>query len=348
MLPLSSPSDQRSGPLDSVRIVAFEAIGPVPFACGILADMGAAITRISRPGGNQLPGGLGTTSNGTGQVIAIDLKTDGGVRRALELIREADVVIEGFRPGTLERLGLGPEILLDLNPRLVVARVTGWGQDGTYSSMAGHDINYVALTGALHAIGTQDRPIPPLNLVGDYGGGGMFAVAGVTAALFERNRTGVGQVIDVAMVDGAASLLGPIRALHNAGAWTDEREANLLDGGAPFYRTYATADGRFVAVGALEPAFYSALVAGLGLDEQSIPDRMDRANWPALASTFATAFGQRSRDDWQSVFDGTDACVTPVLTIAEAENHPHNAERGAIVEAPHGTRPAPAPRFRTH
>lgn len=285
------------------------------------------------------------TLSAIGDVVAVDLKSDDGSTRALELIREADVVIEGFRPGTLERLGLGPQLLLDLHPRLVVVRVTGWGQEGAYSSMAGHDINYVALTGALHAIGPPDRPMPPLNLVGDFGGGGMFAVAGVVAALFERDQTGLGQIIDVAMVDGAASLLGPIRALQNAGVWTDEREANFLDGGAPFYRTYATSDAKFVAVGALEPPFYSALLGGLGIDEQAIPDRLDRANWPALSSMFAAAFEQRSRDEWQAVFDGSDACVTPVLTIAEAATHPHNSERGAIVDASGGPRPAPAPRF---
>lgn len=350
MLPLTSADlrssdNQRSGPLTGVRVAEFEAIGPVPFACGILTDMGAEVTRIARPGGNRLPGGLGATSSVSSDAVVIDLKSEDGIAQALALIAESDVVIEGFRPGTLERLGLGPKILQDLNPGLVIARVTGWGQEGAYSSMAGHDINYVALTGVLHAIGPADRPMPPLNLVGDFGGGGMFAVAGVVAALFERHRTGLGRIIDVAMVDGAASLLGPIRALQNAGAWTDEREANLLDGGAPFYRTYATADGRFMAVGALEPQFFSALLAGLGIDEQEIPDRLDRANWPVLSSMFAVAFEQRSRDDWQLIFDGSDACVTPVLTITEAATHPHNAERGAIVEASGGPRPASAPRF---
>jgi len=345
VLPLTSPASQRRGPLDGIRVVEFEAIGPVPFACGILTDMGATVTRIGRPGGIRLPGGLDATTSVSSNTVVIDLKSDDGISRALGLIREADVVMEGFRPGTLERLGLDPRLLLDLHPRLVIARVTGWGQEGAYASMAGHDINYVALTGVLHAIGPSDRPMPPLNLVGDFGGGGMFAVAGVVAALFERDQTGLGQIIDVAMVDGAASLLGPIRALQNVGAWIDEREANLLDGGAPFYRTYATSDAKFVAVGALEPSFYSAMLAGLGIDEETIPDRSDAANWPELSATFAAVFKERSRDDWQAIFDGSDGCVTPVLTISEVATHPHNAERGAIVEASNGPRPASAPRF---
>ncbi len=342
---MSSTDSQRRRPLDGVTVVEFEAIGPVPFACGILADMGATVTRIGRPGGNRLPGSLGTTSSVIGDVVAVDLKSDQGRDQALALIRNADVAIEGFRPGTLERLGLGPDVLQQNNEQLVIARVTGWGQRGPYATMAGHDINYIALTGALHAIGPADLPVPPLNLVGDFGGGGMYAVAGILGALVERNETGMGCVIDVAMVDGAASLLGPIRAIYNLGMWEDERGANLLDGGAPFYRTYRTQDGRFMAVGALEPAFYSELLEGLGIDEGGIPDRMDRENWPALADLFASMFVQRPRDDWQLVFDGSDACVTPVLTIAEAATHPHNAERAAIVEDPDGPRPAPAPRF---
>lgn len=335
------------GPLRGVRITEFEAIGPVPFACGILADLGATVTRITRPGGDQLPGGLGATPDARAHTVALDLKTDEGVVRAWEIIADSDVVIEGFRPGTLERLGLDPTELQRLTPRLIVARVTGWGQDGPYASMAGHDINYIGLTGVLHAVGPAELPLPPLNLVGDFGGGGMYAVVGVMAALYERHATGHGQIIDVAMIDGAASLLGPIRNLLNDGVWKDERAANWLDGGAPFYRTYRTADERFVAVGALEPRFYSALLAGLNLEEETIPDRMDRDNWPALAEMFAAAFAQRSRDEWQEIFDGSDACVTPVLTITEAGGHRHNLHRGAMVESPRGPRPAPAPRFET-
>ncbi|MDA2978651.1 MAG: CaiB/BaiF CoA-transferase family protein [Actinomycetota bacterium] len=337
----------RGGPLDGIVVVEFEAIGPVPFACGMLVDMGAKVVRVARPSGQAsgLPSSLMSTAEASGDTVAIDLKTDAGRNQALDLLSSADVLIEGFRPGTLERLGLGPDVALEMNQGLVYARVTGWGQDGEYASMAGHDINYIGLAGALATIGSSDRPLPPLNLVGDYGGGAMYAVAGVLAALVERSRTGSGQVIDIAMVDGAASLMGPIRSLLNNGVWVENRQANLLDGGAPFYCTYATSDGGFMAVGALEPAFYSAMVAGLGLVEAEIPDRFNPENWEDLTELFAGMFSTRSRNEWQEIFDGTDACVTPVLALSEVADHPHNVERQAIVEGAEGERPAPAPRF---
>lgn len=338
---------QAEGPLAGISVVEFEAIGPVPYACSLLADLGASVTRIVRPEGskNALPGELADMGRGTGTQIALDLKHAEGVAAARSLIDEADVLIEGFRPGTLERLGFGPAIVCETSPGLIFTRVTGWGQDGPYATMAGHDINYIGLAGALHAIGPQDRPIPPLNLLGDYAGGALYAVIGILAALNERSRTGRGQVIDVAMVDGASSLLAPIRTMQQIGMWSDERQTNLLDGGAPFYRTYRTADGEFMAVGALEPAFFDALLEGLEIDPASIPDRLDQRNWPELASTFERTFEGKTQVEWQDIFDGTDACVTPVLRLSEMDDHPHNAHRNAIVAVDGIDRPAPAPRF---
>lgn len=336
-----------TGPLSGLSIVAFDAIGPVPLACSMLSDMGASILTIERPRTESaLPGGLTATSRPVkGSTIGIDLKRPAGVQAVLKLLSVADVLIEGFRPGVLERLGLGPDVVREANERIVYARVTGWGQEGPYSSMAGHDINYLGLTGVLDAVGTPKRPLPPLNLVGDYAGGTMFAIVGILAALFERGTTGLGRVVDVAMVDGAAALFGPIRKLADAGVWRDGRQSNLLDGGAPFYRTYRTSDDRFMAVGALEPGFYAAFVSGLGLDQQDLPDRFNPDNWEDLADRFALVFGSRTRDEWQEVFDDTDACVTPVLTMGEVMDHPHNVDRGAIVSVEGESGPAPAPRF---
>lgn len=337
----------RAGPLSGVSVVEFEAIGPVPFACAFLADLGATIIRIARPGGraNVLPDAFAPAGAPTGSVIAVDLKTAEGTNTALDVIGSADVLIEGFRPGTLERLGLGPEEVMKHNDAIVYARVTGWGQDGPYASMAGHDINYIGLAGVLGAIGTADQPIPPLNLVGDYGGGALLAVSGILAALVERARTGKGSVIDIAMVDGAGTLLAPIRAMLDSGVWTDTRGANLLDGGAPFYRTYRTSDDRFMAVGALEPVFYAALIDGLGLSMPDLPDRHDPTQWESLAEAIGDVFGSHTADHWQEVFDGSDACVTPVLSMREVMEHPHNKARGALIEEDSRSRPAPAPRF---
>ncbi|MEZ5175818.1 MAG: CaiB/BaiF CoA-transferase family protein [Acidimicrobiia bacterium] len=332
-------------PLEGVRIVAFEAIGPVPLATELMEELGASVTTVARPGGNALPSTLVPSTSARGQVVSCDLKTTKGVRYTMALLTAADVLVEGFRPGTLERLGLGPDTVRAEHPALIYARVTGWGQHGPYATMAGHDINYIGLTGALHAIGPSRMPVPPLNLVGDYGGGTMFAIVGILAALVQRQRTGQGCVVDIAMIDGVGALFEPIRRLRDAGMWLDRRGANLLDGGAPFYRTYATADGKFMAVGALEPAFYTAFVRGLGLDPAELPDRLDPENWIALSERFGEVFMERTRAEWQGVFDGTDACVTPVLSMDETGSHAHNEARATTVEIGSPRRVATAPRF---
>lgn len=334
-------------PLAGISVVEFEAIGPVPYAADLLTDLGATVTKITRPTGakNPLPGELSHMVEGRGTAVQIDLKDPAGVVSALSLIADSDVLIEGFRPGTLERLGLGPDVACDANPGLIYARVTGWGQEGPYALMAGHDINYIGLAGALHAIGPIERPMPPLNLLGDYAGGALYAVIGILAALTERSRTGIGKVIDAAMVDGASALLAPIRTMQQLGLWSDERQANLLDGGAPFYRTYRTSDGEFMAVGALEPAFFEALLVGLAIDSETVPDRLDPRSWPELATRFEAEFASRSQAEWQETFDGTDACVTPVLRMADMGGHPHNAYREAVITQSEVERPAPAPRF---
>jgi alpha-methylacyl-CoA racemase len=328
------------GPLAGLSIVELGGIGPGPHGAMVLADLGADVVRIMRPGGepyDMLP---------SRRRIEADLKDDTGQSTVWELIDGADVLIEGFRPGVAERIGFGPYECLARNPRLVYARITGWGQDGPLAQQAGHDINYIGLTGVLHAIGTAGgRPTPPLNLVGDFGGGSMYLVVGILAALWERERTGQGQVVDAAIVDGTSSLAQQFWILRGLGAWTDERAANLLDTGAPFYDTYQCADGRFVAVGALEPQFYSALLAGLGLSDETLPDQTDRDGWPMLRNRFAAIFATQTRDEWAVVFAGTNACVTPVLTFAEAAEHPHLRARGTIVTVDGIARAAPAPRF---
>lgn len=316
-------------PLAGITVIELAGLGPAPLACTMLADMGCDVIRVERV--SQSANSLDTRLSGIGvrprTTIAVDLKSDDGRDVVRSLIDTADVLIEGFRPGTAERLGVGPDGFKDTNPGLIYVRVTGWGQDGPYATMAGHDINYIGLSGALAAIGAESRPIPPLNLLGDYAGGTMFAVVGVLAALVERSRTGRGATIDTAMIDGVSSLLTPIRDLAELGAWEEERSSNLLDGGAPFYRTYATSDGGFMAVGALEPAFYSALVTGLGIDEASLPNRFDPDSWGELADLFGDVFAGSTRGHWQRMFEDTDACVTPVLTMSESAGHPQNASR---------------------
>lgn len=316
-------------PLVGHSVVEFAGIGPGPLACTMLADLGCEVVRVIRTEshGGALPDGLADIAVRGRTTIAIDLKSDEGRTVAQGLVNRSDVLLEAFRPGVMERLGLGPEVFMESNPGLVYARLTGWGQTGPYSSMAGHDINYISLSGALDAIGTADAPLPPLNLVGDYAGGSMFAVARITAALVARHRTGVGSVLDIAMVDGVEVLLSPVAEMAAMGAWVEERASNLLDGGAPFYRTYETSNGGFMAVGALEPVFYTAFVKGLGLDESDLPDRWDRSEWPVLSELFAKVFETQDRDHWQEVFDGTDACVTPVLKMSESKHHPHVASR---------------------
>ena len=333
-------------PLTGLSVVELAGIGPAPFACNYLEDLGAGVVRIDRSGAsNALPDAMASIGRRERPTLYLNLKDEDDRAIAAMLIGAADVLIEGFRPGVAERLGIGPEPMRATNPSLIYTRMTGWGQHGSYASMAGHDINYIGLAGALAAIGTRDLPVPPLNLVGDFGGGGMFAVAGILAALFERSVSGVGQVIDVAMVDGVGTLMGPIRDLANAGTWSEEREANFLDGGAPFYRCYETADGGFMAVGALEPQFYAALLSGLGLDENDLGSRFDREKWPAMIDDMSRVFARRTRDEWTEIFDGTDACVTPVLTLGEVDGHTHNNGRGSLRDAPSGPVPAIAPRF---
>jgi alpha-methylacyl-CoA racemase len=313
----------------------------------VLADLGADVVRIQRPG--VLPR---ADSNADGMlrgraVVEADLKNDDDKASVMTLIARADVLAEGFRPGVMERLGYGPEDVKSLNPRLIYARMTGWGQTGPLAPRAGHDINYLGLTGFLHAIGRRaDRPVPPLNLVGDFGGGSMFLLVGVLAALIERQTSGRGQVIDAAIVDGVSVLGQMIWALRGIGIWSDERGANLLDTGAPYYDTYETADGRYVAVGAVEPQFYAELLSGLGLsDRADVPDRNDVSHWETLRSLFAQAFRTRTRNEWVAVFDGTDACVTPVLTFAEAAADAHMTARGTVTVIDNVVQASVAPRF---
>ncbi|WP_372706344.1 CaiB/BaiF CoA transferase family protein [Brevundimonas sp.] len=334
-------------PLAGLRILEFDGLGPVTFAGMVLADMGADVLRLSR----SATAGAPVFAEVGGEVlhrgraaVPVNLKDTADHARVLTLIDSADALIEGFRPGVMERLGLGPEACAGRNPRLVYGRITGWGQTGPMASEVGHDINYIALSGALHAMGRADQPpAPPLNLIGDYAGGAMMLVTGVLAALVEARTTGKGRAVDAAMTDGSALLTSLFHALRARGLWSDARGTNLLDGGAPFYRCYACRDGRFVAVGALEPRFYAALIAGLGLTPDSAP-QYETAGWSALHDRFAAIFASQDRDHWAARFAGTDACVTPVLSLEEAPSHPHNVARGTFVGSA-VVQPAPAPRF---
>jgi alpha-methylacyl-CoA racemase len=335
------------GPLVGLRVVELAGIGPAPHAAMLLADLGADVVRVER-----LAGGLQLAPAAEDQMlrgrrsIMLDLKDTADRETLLALVQRADVLIEGLRPGVTERLGIGPADCRARNPRLVYARMTGWGQGGPLADRAGHDINYIAVSGVLHAIGSAGgKPVPPLNLVGDFGGGSMFLVMGVLAALWERERSGAGQVVDAAMVDGVSALVQMFWSLRSCGLWSDQRGTNLLDSGAPYYDTYACSDGRYVAVGPLEPQFYSALLDGLGLTDAGLPERSDPANWPVLRRRFTDAFASRSRDEWVAVFEGTDACVAPVLSFAEVPDHPHIAARGTIVTVGGVPQAAPAPRF---
>lgn len=335
-----------SGPLQGLRVIELAGLGPAPFCGMLLADFGAEVIRVDRV---DRPGGLfGDTSDVTGRgklSVRIDLSSEAGVDVVLRLVESSDALIEGFRPGVAERLGVGPEVCLGRNPRLVYGRMTGWGQDGPLAGDAGHDINYIALAGVLGAIGTAETPVVPLNLVGDYGGGGMLLALGVVAALLRSSVSGDGQVVDAAMVDGAALLMAPLYGLAASGLWRPGRSVNLLDGSAPFYTTYMTSDGRHIAVGALEPKFYATLVQVLGLGDSGLPDQYDQARWPELRDAFAARFATRSRDEWAGMFAGTDACVAPVLDIDEAPRHPHNQARATFIDGPDLVQPGPAPRF---
>ncbi|GAC1608558.1 MAG: alpha-methylacyl-CoA racemase [Mycobacteriales bacterium] len=332
------------GPLTGVRVVELAGIGPGPHACMLLADLGAEVLRVDRPGGGVLRlGGPDVLARGRRSVV-VDLKNPGAAEVVLRLVSSADVLVEGNRPGVAERLGVGPADCLARNPRLVYARMTGWGQDGPWSSRVGHDINYAGLTGALAAVGEPGRkPVPPLNLVADFGGGSLYCVVGILAALVERATSGQGQVVDAAMVDGVSSMLAMFYAMRAGGGWTDARGSNLLDGGAPFYDTYECADNEYVAVGALEPQFWSEVVEVLGL--QGAPGQGDVAQWPALRARLAEVFLTKTRDEWAEVFDGRPACVTPVLHLGEAAAHPHLVARSTVVDSDGVAQPAPAPRF---
>ncbi len=335
------------GPLDGIGVIEIASLAPAPFGCMILSDLGADVLRIERTescgGGGPEP--VDPLTRGR-RSVGLNLKDPAGLELLLRLLGDADVLVEGFRPGVAERLGFGPSVCAERNPALIYARMTGWGQDGPLADTAGHDIDYIAISGALYPIGRAgERPVPPLNLVGDFGGGGMLLALGILAALVERQKSGLGQVVDAAMVDGSALLTSFIYGLRARGAWRDERGVNMLDGGAPFYDTYATSDGKHVAVGALEPKFYAALLAGLGLAEAALPAQHDVAAWPELRARFAEVFAQRTRDEWAETFAGTDACVAPVLSPAEAAAHPHNAARGVFTDVGGVQQPAPAPRF---
>ncbi|WP_409330698.1 CaiB/BaiF CoA transferase family protein [Trujillonella humicola] len=334
-----------TGPLRGVRVVELAGLGPGPYAGMLLAELGADVLRVDRPGGGAvlLPPERELLHRSR-PCAAVDLKRPEGRDLVLRLLDSADVLVEGLRPGVTERLGLGPDDALARNPRLVYARMTGWGQTGPRAAEAGHDINYLGLTGALHAIGPADRPVPPLNIGADFGGGSLFLVVGVLAALLERAGSGRGQVVDAAMVDGASSLVTMVHGMLAAGLWQDRREANLLDGGAPFYTTYACADGRHVAVGALEPQFHARLLEGLGLTGR-LSAQHDVAAWPQHRAAIAAVFATRSRDEWAAHFAGTDACVTPVLGLGEAPADPHLAARGSYVERDGVAQPGVAPRF---
>ena len=337
----------RPGPLGGVRVVEFAGIGPGPHASMLLADLGADVVRVQRAGSLPAPERpADQLLRGRSAVVEADLKSAADREEILRLVERADVVVEGFRPGVMERLGLGPDELLGRNPRLVYGRMTGWGQDGPLADRAGHDINYISLTGMLHAIGRADeRPVPPLNLVGDFGGGSMFLVVGVLAALVERGISGRGQVVDAAMVDGASVLGQMMWAFRGTGLWQDQRGVNLLDTGAPYYEVYETSDGRYMAVGAIEPQFYAQLIEGLGLADAGLPEQNDMARWPELRARFTETFATRTRDEWAAVFDGTDACTTPVLDFTEAPQHPHLAARGTIADIDGVTQASVAPRF---
>ncbi|MEV5613997.1 CaiB/BaiF CoA-transferase family protein [Streptomyces sp. NPDC052225] len=334
------------GPLAGVRVVELAGIGPGPFAAMLLADLGADVVRVDRPGGSGLAiDPAYDITNRNKRSVLVDLKAEGGAERVLQLVERADVLIEGYRPGVAERLGVGPGDCRARNPKLVYGRMTGWGQEGPLAQRAGHDIAYIALTGTLGMIGKPDEPpTVPANLVGDYAGGSMYLVVGILAALHHARETGTGQVVDAAIVDGASHLSAMIHGMLAAGGWQDRRGANLLDGGCPFYGTYETADGRYMAVGALEQQFYDEFIELMGL-AGSAPARKDLARWGELRDAVAARFKDRTRDEWTAVFEGSDACVAPVLSLREAPAHPHLAARGTFVDHGGITQPAPAPRF---
>ncbi|QGG94815.1 CoA transferase [Actinomarinicola tropica] len=338
------------GPLSGLKVVEVAGIGPGPFCAMMLADMGADVIRVDRAGavrGGDPDAPPADVLNRGRRSIGVDLKNPEGVETVLALVEQADALIEGFRPGVAERLGIGPDECRARNPKLVYGRMTGWGQSGPYAHTAGHDINYIALAGALEPIGRAGgAPVPPLNLVGDFGGGGLMLAFGVVCALLEAQRTGEGQVVDAAMVDGAAVLMTMFHAFTAMGIWNPERGTNMLDSGAHFYDVYETADGKYVSIGSIEPQFYAELLRLTGLtDEADFAAQQDRSRWPQLKERLTEVFRTKTRDEWCEIMEGTDVCFAPVLSIAEAPQHPHNVERGTFVEVAGITQPAPAPRF---
>ena len=333
----------RQGPLTGLKIVEFAGIGPGPFCGMLLSDLGADVVRIDRKGqGRGAPSDI--TSRGR-RSVALDLKKPEAVEACLKLMDAADAIIEGFRPGVMERLGLGPEVALKRNPKLVFGRMTGWGQTGPYAQAAGHDMNYIAITGALHAIGTDDKPVPPLNLVGDFGGGALYLAFGLLAGVIQARETGNGQVIDCAMSDGAASLMAMFYGFKAAGMWKEQRRSNMLDGGAHFYDTYQCRDGKWVSIGSIEPQFYALLLEKTGIDDPEFQKQHDRSAWPGLREKLADVIAQKTRDEWTEIMGGTDVCFAPVLDLDEAPKHPHNAARETFVNLDGVFQPAPAPRF---
>jgi len=332
-----------SGPLSGLKIVEFAGIGPGPFCGMLLSDLGADVVRVDRKGsGRASPADV--TSRGR-RSVALDLKSPDAIEAVLKLLESADGLIEGFRPGVMERLGLGPDVVLKRNPKLVFGRMTGWGQFGPYAKAAGHDMNYIAITGALHAIGTTEKPVPPLNLVGDFGGGALYLAFGLMAGIIHARGTGQGQVIDCAMSDGAASLMAMFYGFKGAGIWKDERRSNLLDGGAHFYDTYQCSDGKWISIGSIEPQFYALLLEKTGITDPQFANQMSRDEWPELKAKLAAVLAKKTQAEWCAIMDATDICFAPVLTLDEAPNHPHNTARETFVTVEGVVQPAPAPRF---
>lgn len=334
------------GPLHGYKIIEMAGIGPGPFCAMLLSDMGADVIRVDRLGGTNVLGMDYDLLNRGRRSIAVDLKTPEGVETVLKLVEKADGLIEGYRPGVMERLGLGPDVCQGRNPKLTFGRMTGWGQDGPLSHAAGHDINYISLTGALHATGTQSSgPVPPLNLVGDFGGGAMYLAFGLVCGLLEAKTSGKGQVIDTAMTDGASHLMAMMYGLKHLGMWNDERESNIIDGGAHFYGVYECADGKYVSIGSIEPQFYAELLDKAGITDEAFKKQMKFSEWPNLKAKLVNLFKTKTRDEWCAIMEGTDICFAPVLSLAEAPNHPHNKARDTFIEYDGVVQPAPAPRF---
>lgn len=332
-----------SSPLSSLRIIEMVGLGPAPLAGQLLADLGAEVIVIDRKSGMDISREVNRRGK---QSIALNLKEPKGIETALKMIEEADILIEGFRPGVMERLGLSPDECLEANPKLVYARMTGWGQEGPLSHSAGHDLNYLAITGALHAMGKDgEPPVPPLNLVADYGGGSMFLIMGILSAIIERGISGKGQIVDAAMVDGVPAMMGMIHSMLAQGTWVNQREDNFVDGGAPYYRCYTCADGEYLSVGCIEPQFFAEFIKLAKLDEGLAKNQNDKSKWPALHTLFEDTIAQKTRDEWAAIFEGTDACVAPVLDFEEATHYPHNKQREAFVTQNNVTQTSPAPRF---